>query len=84
MWFGVRRPCITRYLGVTFGELVKDEIVEQTFEALMGTLTLWQQWNSAGSFTITMILLHITHIYNLYYNIIIYYILLSILFYTIY
>eukprot|EP00435_Cladocopium_sp_Y103_P049420 s516_g14.t3 len=28
---------------VTFGELVKDEIVEQTFEALMGTLTLWQQ-----------------------------------------
>ena len=23
---------------VTFGELVKDEVVEQTFEALMGTL----------------------------------------------
>eukprot|EP00438_Fugacium_kawagutii_P001261 Skav224309 [mRNA] locus=scaffold227:124330:130598:+ [translate_table: standard] len=27
---------------VTFGELVKDEVVEQTFEALMGTLTLGQ------------------------------------------
>ena len=40
----------------------------------MGTLTLWQQWNSAGLFTITMIL-HITHIYNLYYNIIIHIIL---------
>ncbi|CAK9112247.1 Costars family protein At4g33640 [Durusdinium trenchii] len=35
-----RRICreIRRIGGVTFGELVKDEIVEQTFEALMGTL----------------------------------------------
>jgi len=24
--------------GVTYGELAKDEVVEQTFEALMGTL----------------------------------------------
>ena len=31
---------------MTFGELVKDEIVEQTFEALMGTLTLWQQFST--------------------------------------